>query len=55
MGLRARTARIMRDGSEMEVPVDEVRVGDMVLVRPAKRYRWMALWSKAVQPLMNRC
>jgi Cu+-exporting ATPase len=37
MGLRARTARIMRDGSEMEVPVDEVRVGDMVLVRPGEK------------------
>jgi Cu+-exporting ATPase len=37
MVLRARTARIMRDGSEMEVPVDEVRVGDMVLVRPGEK------------------
>ena len=25
MGLRAKTARIVRDGAEMEVPVDEVQ------------------------------
>ncbi len=37
MGLRAKTARIVRDGTEMEVPVDEVRVGDFVLVRPGEK------------------
>lgn len=37
MGLRARVARIIRDGTEMEVPVDEVRVGDVVLVRPGEK------------------
>ena len=36
MGLRARTARIRREGLEMEVPVDEVKVGDRVLVRPGE-------------------
>jgi Cu+-exporting ATPase len=36
MGLRARTARITRDGAELEVPVDEVAVGDLVLVRPGE-------------------
>ena len=36
MGLRARTARVTRDGAEMEVPVDEVAVGDLVLVRPGE-------------------
>ncbi|HNT26278.1 MAG TPA: copper-translocating P-type ATPase [Anaerolineales bacterium] len=37
MGLRARTAHILRDGAEAEVPVDEVRVGDLVLVRPGEK------------------
>ena len=37
MGLRARTARITRDGAELEVPVDEVAVGDLVLVRPGEK------------------
>ncbi|HOT91442.1 MAG TPA: heavy metal translocating P-type ATPase [Anaerolineae bacterium] len=37
MGLRAKTARVVRDGVEMEVPVDDVRVGDVVLVRPGEK------------------
>ena len=37
MGLRAKTARIVREGLEIDVPVDEVRVGDMVLVRPGEK------------------
>ncbi len=37
MGLRARMARIVRAGEEMEVPVEEVRVGDLVLVRPGEK------------------
>jgi len=37
MGLRPKTARIVRQGQEMEVPVDEVRVGDMIMVRPGEK------------------
>jgi P-type Cu+ transporter len=37
MGLRARTARIIREGSELEIPVDEVGVGDLVVVRPGEK------------------
>lgn len=37
MGLRARLAHITRDGLEMEVPVDDVRTGDIVLVRPGEK------------------
>lgn len=37
MGLRAKTARVVRDGAELEVPVDDVRVGDLVLVRPGEK------------------
>ena len=37
LGLRPRTARVVRDGVELEVPVDEVRVGDEVVVRPGER------------------
>ena len=37
MGLRAKTARVVRDGTEVEVPVDDVRVGDIVLVRPGEK------------------
>ncbi len=37
MSLQAKTARIVRDGQEMEVPVDQVLVGDVVLVRPGEK------------------
>ena len=37
MALRARSARVLRDGQEMEVPVDDVRVGDLVSVRPGEK------------------
>jgi Cu+-exporting ATPase len=37
MGLRAKSARIERDGQEMDIPVDEVRVGDIVLIRPGEK------------------
>lgn len=37
MGLRAKTARIVRAGQEMEVPIDDVQVGDIVIVRPGEK------------------
>ena len=37
MGLRPRTAWVERDGVETEVPVAQVRVGDVVLVRPGEK------------------
>jgi P-type Cu+ transporter len=35
--LRPETARVRRDGTEAEVPVGDVRVGDIVVVRPGER------------------
>jgi P-type Cu+ transporter len=37
MGLRAKSARIIRSGQEMEVPVEDVLVGDVVIVRPGEK------------------
>ncbi|HYQ40232.1 MAG TPA: heavy metal translocating P-type ATPase, partial [Pseudomonas sp.] len=37
VGLQARTARVRRDGQLLEVPIDEVRVGDLLEVRPGER------------------
>jgi len=37
MGLRPRTARVLGPEGEREVPVDEVRVGDVLVVRPGER------------------
>jgi Cu+-exporting ATPase len=36
MGLRPKTARVERDGEEHDLPVDQLRVGDVVLVRPGE-------------------
>jgi len=37
MGLRAKTARVVRDGQEADIPIDEVRVDDIVIVRPGEK------------------
>ncbi|NJN65241.1 MAG: copper-translocating P-type ATPase [Chloroflexaceae bacterium] len=37
MGLQARTARILRDGAEHDIPISEVRKGDIVIVRPGEK------------------
>ncbi len=37
IGLQPRTARVVRDGLERDVPVEEVVVGDVILVRPGEK------------------
>lgn len=37
LGLQPRTALVVRDGLERELPVEEVRVGDIVAVKPGAR------------------
>lgn len=37
LGLRAKTARVIKDGKEEDVPIKEVRVGDIVVVRPGEK------------------
>ena len=37
MGLRAKTALVIRDGEEIRIPADEVAAGDIVLVRPGEK------------------
>ena len=37
MGLQSKTARVVRDGEETDVPLDEVRIGDRVVVRPGEK------------------
>ncbi len=37
MSLRAKTARVVRAGLETDIPVDDVKVGDVVIVRPGEK------------------
>jgi len=37
LGLRPKTARVVRDGSEEEIPIDQVEPGDVVVVRPGEK------------------
>ena len=37
IGLQAKTARVMRDGVEVDIPTEEVLVGDTIVVRPGEK------------------
>ena len=37
MGLQAKTARVLREGTELDIPIEAVAVGDIVLVRPGEK------------------
>jgi Cu+-exporting ATPase len=37
IGLQAKTARVIRDGRETDIPVEEVLVADVVVVRPGEK------------------
>ncbi len=37
IGLQPRTARVVRGDSELEIPIDEVAAGDIIVIRPGER------------------
>ncbi len=37
MGLQAKTARVLRDGKTVDIPIEELRIGDTVIVRPGEK------------------
>jgi Cu+-exporting ATPase len=37
LGLRARTARVIRDGAEAQIPVEDVVVDDEIVIRPGEK------------------
>ena len=37
VGLAPKMATVLRDGQEVEVPVEEVQVGDLIRVKPGEK------------------
>lgn len=37
IGLQAKTARVIRDGEEIDIPVEEVQIGDLIRIRPGEK------------------
>jgi Cu+-exporting ATPase len=37
IGLQPKTAMVMRKGKEIQIPIEDVQVGDLILVRPGER------------------
>jgi len=37
IGMQAKTARILKDGSETDIPVEDVEIGDIIIVRPGEK------------------
>ena len=37
MGLQAKTARVLKDGEETDIPIEQVKVGDVIVVRPGEK------------------
>jgi len=37
MGLKAKTARVIVEGKEKNIPIDEVKIGDLILVKPGEK------------------
>ncbi|TAN35153.1 heavy metal translocating P-type ATPase, partial [Patescibacteria group bacterium] len=37
LGLQVKTARVVRDGKELDIAIEDVRVGDIMIVRPGEK------------------
>jgi len=37
MGLQPRTARVMREGKELDIPIEDVEAGELIIVRPGEK------------------
>lgn len=37
VGLQPKTARVIKDGEEMDIPIEDVQIGDILIVRPGEK------------------
>jgi Cu+-exporting ATPase len=37
MGLQPKTARVLKDGEEKEIPIENLQIGDVIIVKPGER------------------
>lgn len=55
IGLAPKTARVVRDGAEVDVPLESVVVGERVVVRPGRRCRSTGRSRRAAPRSTSRC
>jgi Cu+-exporting ATPase len=55
IGMQAKTARVVRGGAELDVPVEQVAVGMWWSCGRGRRCRWMGRWRGASRRWMSRC
>ena len=53
--LGAKDVAVLRDGVESRVPISELRVGDLFVVRPGRRSRLTASCTTGPPPSTHRC
>ena len=54
IGLQAKTARVISNRKEIDISIDEVVAGDLIRVRPGKKFRLMESLLKENQQLTSQ-
>lgn len=56
IGLQPKNAIVVAaDGTQTEIPISRIRVGDLLAVRPGRRSPWTVWFAKAIPMSMKAC